>query len=134
MPRPGLTSVRRLQDFGSSASVDSGSSLIADLNPRMPSPSPLPSSGSFLGPNTTALFPQSLRGAWVEANLRTLATPSLSNLVTANYFADPIDCLELVRQDELAVGSAAPSILSILPFPASSACIGLRANNHLVAV
>src|SRR6266571_8246500 len=82
----------------------------------------------------TALFPQSLTGAWVEANLRTLATPSFTNLVTANYFADPIDCLELVRQDELAVGSAAPSILSILPFPASSACIGLRANNHLVAV
>ena len=114
--------------------MDSGISLIADLNPRMPSPSPLPSSGSFLGPNTTALFPQSLTGAWVEANLRTLATPFFTNLVTANYFADPIDYLELVRQDELAVGSAAPSILSILPFPASSACIGLRANYHLVAV
>src|SRR5439155_5126782 len=53
----GLTSVRRLQDFGSSASVDSGSSLIADLNPRMPSPSPLPSSGSFLGPNTNSAIP-----------------------------------------------------------------------------
>src|SRR5205809_6983117 len=81
----------------------------------------------------TALFPQSLTGAWVEANLRTLATPFFTNLVTANYFADPIDYLELVRQDELAVGSAAPSILSILPFPASSACIGFRSNNHLVA-
>src|SRR5213079_1300939 len=71
----------------------------------------------------TALFPQSPSVAWVEANLRTLATPFFTSLVTANYFADPIDYLELVRQDELAVGSAAPSILSILPFPASWACI-----------
>jgi hypothetical protein len=55
------------------------------------------------------------------------------NLVTGNYFADPTDCLELVRQDELAMGSAALSFLYILPLPASSACTGLRAGNHLVA-
>src|SRR5207253_6982683 len=78
----------------------------------------------------TALFPESLTGAWVEANLRTLAIPFFVNLVTGNYIADPILGLELVRQDELAVGSAAPLILSILPFPASSACIGLGASNH----
>src|SRR5215472_1794423 len=34
------------------------SSLIASLKPRMPSPIPLPSSGSFLGPNTSRAIPK----------------------------------------------------------------------------
>jgi hypothetical protein len=33
------------------------SPLIADLNPRIPSPSPLPSSGSFLGPKMSSAIP-----------------------------------------------------------------------------
>ena len=122
---------RRLQGFGSSVSVDSGISFIADLNPRNRQVPCLAQAVSW-AQTPTALFPESLTGAWVEANLRTLATPFFVNLVTGNYFADPIHGLELVRQDELAVGSAAPLILSILPFPASSVCTGLRASNHLV--
>jgi len=62
---------RLIHDFGKSASGDSAFSFIADLNPRMPSPRPLPSSGNFLGPTPTALFPESLTGAWVETDLRT---------------------------------------------------------------
>ena len=34
------------------------SCLRADLKPRMPSPIPLPSSGSFLGPNTSSAIPK----------------------------------------------------------------------------
>src|SRR6516162_4540224 len=34
------------------------SGLIADLKPRMPSPIPLPSSGSFWGPNTSRAIPR----------------------------------------------------------------------------
>src|SRR2546425_10115286 len=36
----------------------SSCSFIADLKPRIPSPIPLPSSGSFLGPNTSKAIPK----------------------------------------------------------------------------
>src|SRR5258708_9867904 len=36
----------------------SSSVFMADLKPRMPSPIPLPSSGSFFGPNTSKAIPQ----------------------------------------------------------------------------
>src|ERR1700730_190189 len=36
----------------------SSSACIADLKPRIPSPIPLPSSGSFLGPNTSNAIPK----------------------------------------------------------------------------
>src|ERR1700693_6000609 len=36
----------------------SSSAFIADLKPRIPSPMPLPSSGSFLGPKTSNAIPK----------------------------------------------------------------------------
>src|ERR1039458_1354826 len=50
--------------FGVSASgfgleiLPSSFPAIADLNPRMPSPIPLPSSGNFLGPKTSSAMPK----------------------------------------------------------------------------
>lgn len=41
-----------------SALSDVSCSLMADLNPRIPSPIPLPSSGSFLGPKTSRAIPK----------------------------------------------------------------------------
>src|SRR6202020_3354368 len=38
----------------------SSSAFMADLKPRMLSPSPLPNSGSFLGPNTSKAIPKTI--------------------------------------------------------------------------
>jgi hypothetical protein len=42
----------------------SSSAFMADLKPRMPSPIPLPSSGSFLGPNTSRAIPKMTSAAF----------------------------------------------------------------------
>src|SRR4029077_13293956 len=59
-PRPAIHPLVRLWSLAM-ATVTLGFSssvFIADLKPRMPSPIPLPSSGSFLGPNTSRAVPK----------------------------------------------------------------------------
>jgi len=55
VPKPTLYSFDRLSpaEVAETAAGSSSSALMADLQPRMLSPSPLPNSGSFLGPNTS---------------------------------------------------------------------------------
>src|SRR5882762_10710777 len=52
----------QLQSLTTSVFASVGSSaafsLMADLKPRIPSPIPLPNSGSFLGPNTSRAIPK----------------------------------------------------------------------------
>jgi len=53
-------------------SEDSSRSFIADLKPLILSPIPLPSSGGFLGPNTSKAIPKTNNSAWAEKVLQTL--------------------------------------------------------------
>src|SRR6266851_9796789 len=54
----GTASDQCLTPSGFTSVDSSGFSLMADLKPRIPSPIPLPNSGSFLGPNTSRAIPK----------------------------------------------------------------------------
>src|SRR6266853_2656989 len=54
----GTASDQCLTPSGFTSVDSSGFSLMADLKPRIPSPIPLPNSGSFLGPNTSRTIPK----------------------------------------------------------------------------
>jgi hypothetical protein len=117
----------RLQRFESSTSLDSGISLVAHLNPRMPSPRPLPSSGSLLGLKTNSYSDNYYQ---VRRSKHTFEHRTTSFCELGSGYR----CSELVRLNERAESARhAISILSIPPSSASSAFTRLLAGNHLVS-